>query len=205
MIKVQQTGRGMIEILGVLAIIALLSVGAFSGISRAILKNKLNKQSDQVGYVIEAIIRTSQEYNAKITPTILRSLGVLTQNNQEGSSDIFGLRYFTTTMFIPEKDSAGNPIVGPDGEHIQTHQGYTLGLKGPISKPICLNLANIAQNYSDQLAGIGVHQKDQKLSFIHDFKAQKMSQSRLIKICEPCDIQMCDKFFFKFIPAYPFK
>ncbi len=39
------TGRSMVEMLGVLAIIGVLSVGAIAGYSKAMMKYKLNKQA----------------------------------------------------------------------------------------------------------------------------------------------------------------
>ena len=39
-------GRSMVEMLGVLAIIGVLSVGAIAGYSKAMMKYKLNKQAE---------------------------------------------------------------------------------------------------------------------------------------------------------------
>ena len=41
-----QSGRSMVEMLGVLAIIGVLSVGAIAGYSKAMMKYKLNKQAE---------------------------------------------------------------------------------------------------------------------------------------------------------------
>ena len=45
-------GRSMVEMLGVLAIIGVLSVGAMTGYSKAMLKYKLNKQAEQIAQLI---------------------------------------------------------------------------------------------------------------------------------------------------------
>ena len=45
-------GRSMVEMLGVLAIIGVLSVGAMTGYSKAMLKYKLNKQAEQITQLI---------------------------------------------------------------------------------------------------------------------------------------------------------
>lgn len=47
-----QSGRSMVEMLGVLAIIGVLSVGAISGYSKAMMKYKLNKQSEQLTQIL---------------------------------------------------------------------------------------------------------------------------------------------------------
>ncbi len=55
--KNNQTGRSMIEMLGVLAIIAVLSVGGIAGYSKALTKFKINKIVNQVT-TIAANIKT---------------------------------------------------------------------------------------------------------------------------------------------------
>ena len=47
------SGRSMVEMLGVLAIIGVLSVGAMSGYSKAMMKYKLNKQTEQIGSILD--------------------------------------------------------------------------------------------------------------------------------------------------------
>ena len=46
------SGRSMVEMLGVLAIIGVLSVGAIAGYSKAMMKYKLNKQREQITTLI---------------------------------------------------------------------------------------------------------------------------------------------------------
>ncbi len=47
-----QSGRIMVEMLGVLAIIGVLSVGAIAGYSKAMTKYKLNKHAEAVNMLI---------------------------------------------------------------------------------------------------------------------------------------------------------
>ena len=63
--KFNQLGRSMVEMLGVLAIIGVLSVGAISGYSKAMMKYKLNKMSAQYRQIIASMV----EYVGKITPS----------------------------------------------------------------------------------------------------------------------------------------
>ncbi len=49
-------GRSMVEMLGVLAIIGVLSIGAISGYSKAMMKYKLNKQTEQIGSILDGIL-----------------------------------------------------------------------------------------------------------------------------------------------------
>ncbi len=50
--KNEQSGRSMVEMLGVLAIIGVLSVGGISGYSKAMAKYKLTKAQDQLTMMI---------------------------------------------------------------------------------------------------------------------------------------------------------
>ena len=50
-----QSGRSMVEMLGVLAIIGVLSVGAIAGYSKAMMKYRLNKQAEQINQIVNAV------------------------------------------------------------------------------------------------------------------------------------------------------
>ena len=50
--KNDQRGRSMVEMLGVLAIIGVLSVGGISGYSKAMAKFKLTKAQDQISMLL---------------------------------------------------------------------------------------------------------------------------------------------------------
>ena len=52
----RENGRSMVEMLGVLAIIGVLSVGAISGYSKAMMKYKLNKQTEQINYLMSSAL-----------------------------------------------------------------------------------------------------------------------------------------------------
>ena len=50
-----QSGRSMIEMLGVLAIVGVLSVGGIAGYSKAMTKFKINKTADQISHTLANI------------------------------------------------------------------------------------------------------------------------------------------------------
>ena len=50
-----ESGRSMIEMLGVLAIIGVLSVGGIAGYSKAMMKFKTNKTIDQIAMTVTNI------------------------------------------------------------------------------------------------------------------------------------------------------
>lgn len=51
-----QSGRSMIEMLGVLAIIGVLSVGGIAGYSKAMEKFKLDKATDEYTHIIFGLL-----------------------------------------------------------------------------------------------------------------------------------------------------
>ena len=59
--KNASTGRSMVEMLGVLAIIGVLSVGAIAGYSKAMMKYKLNKHAEGFNMLLNDILRYSSE------------------------------------------------------------------------------------------------------------------------------------------------
>ena len=61
--KINQFGRSMVEMLGVLAIIGVLSVGAVAGYQKAMFKYKMNKTMDIISH---AIHRVAELDNMKI-------------------------------------------------------------------------------------------------------------------------------------------
>ena len=56
LLKNTQSGRSMVEMLGVLAIIGVLSVGGIAGYSKAMLKYKLNNAMDFFSHTIAKIV-----------------------------------------------------------------------------------------------------------------------------------------------------
>ena len=50
--KCHETGRSMIEMLGVIAIIGILTVGGIAGYSKAMEKWRINKTANQISYIV---------------------------------------------------------------------------------------------------------------------------------------------------------
>ena len=61
----KEQGRSMVEMLGVLAIIGVLSVGAIAGYSKAMMKYKLNKQAEGLTMLLANCIPLSKQLPAK--------------------------------------------------------------------------------------------------------------------------------------------
>ena len=109
-----QSGRSMVEMLGVLAIIGVLSVGAIAGYSKAMMKYKLNKQAEQISSILDYVNihldefkRSKTNISANMIP-ILTKLDVIPkemirENTSSKIYDIFGtaidLRNYTVDNF----------------------------------------------------------------------------------------------------------
>lgn len=75
----EQSGRSMVEMLGVLAIIGVLSVGGIAGYSKAMAKFKLTKAMDQVSTTvtnIRTLYSGQPNYNG-LTTTVAISMGAV--------------------------------------------------------------------------------------------------------------------------------
>lgn len=82
--KTNQAGRSMLEMLGVLAIVGILSVGGIFGYNKAVLKIKLNRQAEQYTQLITnaSILLNQKELyltgNVNLT-TVLINAGIVPQ------------------------------------------------------------------------------------------------------------------------------
>ena len=92
-------GRSMVEMLGVLAIIGVLSVGAIAGYSKAMMKYKLNKHAEQMNTVINAVARNAHSFGniegGRTIVTYLIKMGeipteMIKSGNANHIFDIFG-------------------------------------------------------------------------------------------------------------------
>ena len=85
--KINENGRSMVEMLGVLAIIGVLSVGGIAGYSKAMNKYKINKTTDQVSMLVANLrtIFSSQGNYADLDNAGARKFGVV-PNDMYGST-----------------------------------------------------------------------------------------------------------------------
>ena len=145
-------GRSMVEMLGVLAIIGVLSVGAMTGYSKAMFKYKLNKQTEQIGSILDMV----QTYDDM-------------WNNQK---DSFSSMYYLIP-FLRKLDIIPAEMINPDDErfiydpfnnkiNISVHQPneenslfyYELNYYLDSNLDICTNLVQSAKLRSAYLDSI---------------------------------------------------
>lgn len=109
--RVNESGRSMIEMLGVLAIIGVLSVGGIAGYSKAMNKFKTNKVADNVSMLvanIKTLYAQQNTYTGLDNKTAI-SMGVVP--DELGTNDSTGVltNAFSGPVYIAASDStAGN-------------------------------------------------------------------------------------------------
>ena len=112
---VNENGRSMVEMLGVLAIIGVLSVGGIAGYSKAMNKYKINKTTDQVSMLV-ANIRTlfsSQGNYAGLDNAKAKKFGVVpndmyTNVSSSGIKNAFGGQVAILAAKARQGDASSN-------------------------------------------------------------------------------------------------
>ena len=161
MIKNRENGRSMIEMLGVLAVVGVLSVGGISGYSKAMHKYKLNKTIEQVTNLSQNI-RTffanqkgSGKYKVLSVSSNCFSGGILTS---AGSPSCTGAQIVKKARLIPDEmygsgDSGLEHAFGGDLEIAEEGDGLRFRIVlSKIPPEACIEL--VTQNWEKVSAGI---------------------------------------------------
>ena len=127
--KNEQSGRSMVEMLGVLAIIGVLSVGGIAGYSKAMTKFKINKSMDQISMLV-ANIRTlfsgQRNYSGLGNENAI-SFGIIPGEMDGGGSII-------TNAF------AGNVTIGTAAVNGNNDAAFTIKYEG-LGQEACVTMA----------------------------------------------------------------
>lgn len=141
-----QTGRSMIEMLGVLAIIGVLSVGGLAGYSKAMIKFKTNKTIDEIIAIannIKTLYANQKTYDDFYSYSCneLESLGIVPVNMCDPEGNIKNA--FNGDVRIQGAFS--------DGNHPDIFDAYSIYIMG-IPKEACMELAIIDwQNFFESI------------------------------------------------------
>ena len=132
MLKTNENGRSMIEMLGVLAIIGVLSVGGIAGYSKAMNKFKTNKVADNVSMMVANIktLYAQQKTYEDLDNAEAVSMGVipdeLISNRDAGTL----INAFNGAVFVSQSDSTVE------------HDGKAFIIEfDSLSKEACITLA----------------------------------------------------------------
>lgn len=128
----EQNGRSMVEMLGVLAIIGVLSVGGIAGYSKAMTKFKINKSMDQISMLV-ANIRTlfsGQRNYSGLNNANAVSFGIIPNEMDGGGGGVI------TNAF------AGNVTIGTAAavDKGDTNAAFTIKYEG-LGQEACVTMA----------------------------------------------------------------
>ena len=162
--KTDQNGRSMVEMLGVLAIIGVLSVGGISGYSKAMAKFKLTKAQDQMSMLlmnVRTAFATSSSYDGlnngsavtfgiapnDMTPTGKALSGGMLASTTKLTNAFGGPAYVGSCDIISNyNDSKGTALPSCDGidssGNTLTKQYFFISLSG-LSRDACFSLGGI--------------------------------------------------------------
>ena len=131
-----QSGRSMVEMLGVLAIIGVLSVGAIAGYSKAMMKYKLNQHAQAINILINNVLQLKGQlqYQPNQTTyyhTLLHKMnllpdGIIYENNSDLRDSWFKNKIMVYYNNVKWTDSAGTEIqndFGAIGFHFAPSSG----------------------------------------------------------------------------------
>lgn len=144
----EQSGRSMIEMLGVLAIIGVLSVGGIAGYSKAMNKFKTNKVADNVSMLVANIktLYAQQNSYAELDNANAVSMGVVPDELGTDSSNL--LNAFNGPVNIHVSGSTSSDNTNDD-------KAFVIYF-GNLSREACITLAtnDWGSGYSSGLIAI---------------------------------------------------
>lgn len=146
---IEQSGRSMIEMLGVLAIIGVLSVGGIAGYSKAMMKFKINKIIDQVTHIATntRTLYAQQTSYSGLYVTNAVQMGIIpTELGTEISTDQYASKL--------KNPFNGSVYIAGDG---YGSNGFVITYQG-IPKEACIALATYdwGNNYSSGLIAVSI-------------------------------------------------
>ena len=198
-------GRSMVEMLGVLAIIGVLSVGAIAGYSKAMNKYKINKT-----------IETANQLLATVFTKFATDKSALT-------TDAYGNAHLVQIMikagWVPDglkpyenvpnelQDSFGN------GVWIFTNPDRRIGIGWSFKKSqkeLCYNLLSLSKGWNDSLSQVTINQtstNDAPVKEYGTFYGNSSCQTgrkcltditvtEMDAVCNNCELSSCRFYFF---------
>ena len=153
--SIENTGRSMVEMLGVLAIIGVLSVGAIAGYSKAMMKYKLNQHAVAVNMLINNVLSIKdrlQHTSDDISnySTLLYKMNMLPDGITLIGANTLQEKYFKRTLYVQYNNVKYSR---PDGTQAQNDFGgivFTLQSTAQ-DKEICRNILFAAKENSANL------------------------------------------------------
>ncbi len=191
--KSASAGRSMVEMLGVLAIIGVLSVGAIAGYSKAMMKYKLNKQAEQISWLLNALYRHRLSFGRgpqamSLTPYFIK-LGEIPQEMiKDGSGylyDRFGAKITLGTNNCNDDNTICNEVILR--YHTSSSENFA----------VCQNLLTVAKEFHNDIYSTGVYKNTNDIDnygnrYLGDKECtnnciRNITQEQIYNQCKYCD------------------
>lgn len=203
MTNMNQNGRSMIEMLGVLAIIGVLSVGGIAGYSKAMLKFRTNKTIDQFTMIvtnIRTLYAQQNDYDGLNNATAV-SMGIIPDGVTGNVTPASGTQGqdgykpahqnltnpFNGTVEITTGNSTGNGAA--DG----TNRAFLVTYTG-LPKTACLEMAvsDWGSNYSSGLIGMAISKTSGQVASAEATYTRACSSSDAVVCAADMPIEVAD-------------
>ncbi len=157
LITVSQSGRSMIEMLGVLAIIAVLSVGGIAGYSKAMQMWRSNIQKQMISEFIAAAIKIRPNLNPKstkwenLTP-VLYAMGDIPEGVTYKNERMYAKDGVMSTLYYGLW--TWNKTDGTKGQEFRMNMIFNMSATpdsslSPTGKDFCQNIITVAKQISE--------------------------------------------------------
>ena len=199
-------GRSMIEMLGVLAIVGVLSVGGIAGYSKAMMKWKINKMIEDYTMLMtglmeyqESLFKTyTGDYESRMLAQFIMDAKLVPENwklvNQQFITDSLGnrIKVYVDTAKTGTKFTSDINIVS-DGINKDSEYAYELcmALAKDVVYPLAANMDYASLFiYNDVITNRGDYMVYTKNCYNSDFDRVKclseMTLSEISTICKSC-------------------
>ena len=135
--RVNEQGRSMIEMLGVLAIVGVLSVGGIAGYSKAMAKFKTNKVIDQINTIstnVRTLYSSQRNYGGLNNGTAIRMALIPSEMYAASNKSASGADVKVTNAF------GGNLYIHSVNQGTGTDNAYVIAVDA-LPKPACVSIA----------------------------------------------------------------
>jgi uncharacterized protein YsxB (DUF464 family) len=212
-------GRSMVEMLGVLAIIGVLSVGAIAGYSKAMMKHKLNKHAESFSMLVNEAI--------KLLPDLERHYGKIIQQNYNLNSFFNkanllpdGMRYkngsiydiFNNRMIISYAKRGTSGATGAEYHILIILNSSDSNSITTYDKEICRNIMLTAKENYENIYYIEMRSQQEGIYNAKDFTGalssnqtnplNKATIAQIDDVCGSCNSETCVMYLYLSVKTY---
>ena len=200
------TGRSMVEMLGVLAIIGVLSVGAIAGYSKAMMKYKLNQHAQAVNMLINNVLQLKGQLQHKPNKTtyygtLLHKLNLLPDGIIYHSDRNLTDMWFKGTIQIYYANDIYTNSSGQQGQNDSGVISFTFDANSDAGREVCRNIVFATKENATNIwvlrrypAPLFYYGEDSCSK--NDLCLRNLSLSMADKICNNCTDETCSLLVF---------